>query len=191
MFEELTTFHGHGVALKCWAHWKVLLKWNQKINLTSITSDRQSEQLHYLDSLQGLPYIIGERVLDIGSGAGFPGIPLAIATPTINYTLLEPRRKRVSFLRTVKSRLGLSNVEIIEGRSTDEVKDRYDTVVTRATFATDDDLTNCLKWVNDCGSLVLYRAIDAETLPGAVRKRYTLNKHVRSLDIINKAIHSP
>ena len=190
MFEELTAFHGHDVAHKCWLHWELLLKWNQKINLTAITTARESEELHYLDSLQSLPYLRGKRVLDVGSGAGFPGIPLAISTPTINYTLLEPRRKRVSFLRTVKSRLALSNVEIIEGRSTDEVKERYDTVVTRATFSTGQDLANCLKWVNDSGSLILYRALDAEPLPNAVRKPYTINGHERTLDIINRAIHS-
>ena len=113
----------------------LLLEWNEKFNLTAITEKDEIEEKHFLDSIELAKYfdIKNKTLLDVGSGAGFPGIPLAIVEPSLKITLLESNGKRVTFLREVVKELSLGNVEIIQGRS-EELKSRekYDIVTARA-----------------------------------------------------------
>jgi 16S rRNA (guanine527-N7)-methyltransferase len=94
----------------------LIVKWNKHFNLSGITAIQEMVPLHLLDSLAVLPYLEGERILDIGSGAGLPGIPLAIANPDKNFVLLDSNGKKTRFLFQVKVALELSNVEIINAR---------------------------------------------------------------------------
>jgi 16S rRNA (guanine527-N7)-methyltransferase len=94
----------------------LIVKWNKHFNLSGITAIQEMVPLHLLDSLAVSPYLEGERILDIGSGAGLPGIPLAIANPDKKFVLLDSNGKKTRFLFQVKVALELSNVEIINAR---------------------------------------------------------------------------
>lgn len=117
---------------------KELLKWNRKINLTAIRSEKEILLKHFLDSFSAYPYL-PERcfILDIGSGAGFPGIPLKIVQPTIELTLIDSVRKKVDFQRHVIRILDLKGVEAIHGRVQDkgilrDLGGRFDIILSRA-----------------------------------------------------------
>ena len=95
---------------------RLIVKWNKHFNLSGITAIQEMVPLHLLDSLAISPYLEGERILDIGSGAGLPGIPLAIANPDKNFVLLDSNGKKTRFLFQVKVALELSNVEVVDAR---------------------------------------------------------------------------
>jgi 16S rRNA (guanine527-N7)-methyltransferase len=117
---------------------KELLKWNQKINLTAIRSEKGMVLKHFLDSLSVTPYLPKHSsVLDIGSGAGFPGIPLKIVQPTLEMTLIDSVRKKIDFQRHIIRMLGLKGTEAIHGRVQDKgilqgLGGRFDIVLSRA-----------------------------------------------------------
>jgi len=117
---------------------KELLKWNQKINLTAIRSEKGTVLKHFLDSLSVTPYLPKHSsVLDIGSGAGFPGIPLRIVQPTLEMTLIDSVRKKIDFQRHIIRMLGLKGTEAIHGRVQDKgilqgLGGRFDIVLSRA-----------------------------------------------------------
>ena len=164
-------------------HWQLMLTWNARTNLTAIKTDSEALRKHYADSLimtEILPQT--GHVLDVGSGGGFPGIPLAIACPHLEWTLLEPRQKRVSFLRATVARLGLQNVSIIAGRSDEAPKTSCDMAVTRATFSDVGDARSVLAWLNAGGALYALRALDADAWPGAEAQQYKFGEHVRRID---------
>ncbi len=95
---------------------ELLRRWNRAYNLTAITGPEEMVRRHLLESLRLLPLVEGERVLDVGSGAGVPGMVLAIADPRRAYTLLDARGKRTRFLTQVKLELGLDNVTVVRRR---------------------------------------------------------------------------
>jgi len=115
-----------------------LLKWNQKINLTAIRSERGITLKHFLDSLSVHPYLPQyASILDIGSGAGFPGIPLKIVRPTFEVTLIDSVRKKVDFQRHIIRILHLKGIEVIHGRVQDKgilerLGGRFDFTLSRA-----------------------------------------------------------
>jgi 16S rRNA (guanine527-N7)-methyltransferase len=117
-----------------------LKKWNRAYNLTALKKDEDIIIKHFFDSLLYLK-IIPEgqwNICDIGSGAGFPGIPVAIVRPELNIVLIEPSRKKSAFLRHMKRTLMLNNVEVLEKR-VEDVKDKlFDIAVTRALFSISD-----------------------------------------------------
>jgi len=100
-------------------YYRELIEWNRRVNLTAITEYERVQSLHFLDSLTVLPLLPpgAIRVLDVGSGAGLPGVPIKIARPEIELTLLEARAKKTAFLRHLVSILGLEGVEVITGRA--------------------------------------------------------------------------
>ncbi len=111
-----------------------LMAWNRAYNLTGVKQPLEMVAWHLLDSLSVAPFLHGESVADAGSGAGLPGIPLALACPGRRFTLLESRRKRVSFLRHVVRHLALENVEVAHTRVEDYHNGRgaFDSVAARA-----------------------------------------------------------
>jgi 16S rRNA (guanine527-N7)-methyltransferase len=112
---------------------QLLERWNQTYNLTAIRKFEEMIPLHILDCLAIIPYIKGPRVLDVGSGAGFPGIPIAICHKNLAITLVESSRKRVQFLETVKHELNLKHVTIWNGRIEHYLPDAgFDTITSRA-----------------------------------------------------------
>jgi 16S rRNA (guanine527-N7)-methyltransferase len=115
-----------------------LLKWNQKINLTAIRTEKGIVLKHFLDSLSVNPYLSGAcALLDIGSGAGFPGIPLKIVNAGLEVTLIDSVQKKVAFQRHIIRTLHLTGIEAIHGRVQDpevtqRLKERFDVVISRA-----------------------------------------------------------
>ena len=109
--------------------------WNRRINLTGIKDDRGIVIKHFLDSLFITPLVSeSEEILDVGTGAGFPGIPLKIVKPSLKLTLMEASAKKVGFLKHIRRMLGLRDLNIIKGRA-ESFKGRmsFDKVVSRAT----------------------------------------------------------
>ena len=110
-----------------------LIRWNRAYNLTAARDPERILSHHVLDSLSVLPYLHGERCLDVGSGAGLPGFILALARSDTRWTLLDSKIKKARFLRHVKQTLGADNVEIVQGRVESFMPDQpYDTVIARA-----------------------------------------------------------
>lgn len=110
-----------------------LADWNTRVNLTAIKDPAEAVDKHLLDSLAVLPHLRGLAVADVGSGAGFPGLPLAIADPDRRYALLESTGKKAKFLRHMVARLDLPNVEVVPLRSESYRPPRpFDSVVARA-----------------------------------------------------------
>lgn len=117
---------------------ELLKDWNEKMNLTAITDDEGIITKHFLDSLSAVATDkVSGRVIDIGCGAGFPGLVLKIAKPQIKLTLLDSLNKRITFLKAVCEELDISDVEFIHARAEDfahksEYREGFDTVVSRA-----------------------------------------------------------
>lgn len=119
------------------AHVRELLRWNRSINLTAIEAPEAVGELHLLDSLAIVPLVPeGARVVDVGTGAGFPGLPLAIVRPDVEVDLVDRTEKKVIFLRTVIARLGVANARArhvrLGGRPKQEGLQPYDLAVSRA-----------------------------------------------------------
>lgn len=115
------------------AHLDLVDEWNERMNLTAIRDRPQQVTKHVLDSLSVLPWLRGRRVADVGSGAGFPGIPLAIVRPDLQFALVESTGKKCRFLEHVRDALSLGNVEVVQSRA-EAYKPtvRFDTVLARA-----------------------------------------------------------
>lgn len=114
-------------------HLDLMDEWGQRMNLTAIRDREQQVVKHVLDSLSVRPYLRGARVADVGSGAGFPGLPLALVEPGRHFTLIESTGKKCRFLECVRDTLGLENVEVVQSRAESfRPEERYDTVIARA-----------------------------------------------------------
>jgi len=159
-----------------------LLARNQQLNLTRIVDPAEIERRHLLDSLTcALPALdlltagVAWRALDVGSGGGLPGLPLAIVFPSLQMTLLESASKKADFLREVVLALELARVTVVSARAEDaanqpDLRDRVDLVVARALAPLDVALELCLPFVKPGGLLVLPRGSDLEDqLPAGAR----------------------
>lgn len=139
-----------------------LKKWNEKINLTSLRSDKDITIKHFLDSLTAARFLKDNNVsslLDIGSGGGFPGIPLKIVMPELKVTLLEAIEKKVNFLKHVIRTLGLNNIEAIKGRAEDEeiikaYKTSFDCVISRALSSIKDYINLAEPYIKEKGIIL-------------------------------------
>lgn len=134
-----------------------LKKWSRAYNLTAIKEDRDIVIKHFLDSLLYLTAVPEGRwnICDIGSGAGFPGVPIAIVRPELNIVLNEPSRKKAAFLRHIRRMLFLDNVEVLECR-VEDIRDRlFDIVATRALFSIRDLIKKAKHIVKKDGFFIL------------------------------------
>ncbi len=163
-----------------------LLKWNQKINLTAIRSERGVVLKHFLDSLSVYPYLPERSViLDIGSGAGFPGIPIGIVHPTVEVTLIDSVRKKVDFQRHIIRVLGLRGTEAIHGRAQDkgilsDLRGRFDIILSRAFSDLQALLALSFPFLRQEGKVVAMKGQigpeETRLLGGSERTRYRLQK---------------
>jgi 16S rRNA (guanine527-N7)-methyltransferase len=136
--------------------------WNKRINIIGTDDERQIVINHFLDSITILPFLSeSSRVLDIGSGGGFPGIPLKIVKPSLELTLLDSIQKKVFFMRDVIRSLGLKEIKAIWGRAEDVgngiPRAYFDFVVTRAIGNIDEILDLGVPYLRDGGKIILMR----------------------------------
>lgn len=130
----------------------MLHKWNKAYNLTSVRDPQQMLYTHILDSIVIAPYLKGARYIDVGTGPGLPGIPLAIMCPEKNFVLLDSLGKRVRFMTQVKHELQLPNIEPVQSRVQDHQPDiPFDGVISRAFASLKDMLHWCSHLVDSDG----------------------------------------
>ena len=147
-----------------------MIEMNQVMNLTSITEEDEVILKHFYDSMSVVKYYdfeSGEHVIDVGTGAGFPGIPLAILLPKIQFTLMDSLNKRITFLKNVVEKCGLKNVECIHSRAEELAKDeeyreKYDICVSRAVANLSVLLEYCIPFIKKGGNFISYKSISSE-----------------------------
>lgn len=149
-------------------YYELLVEWNKVMNLTAITELEEVITKHFIDSLlliQVLPDLDLQdyRCIDVGTGAGFPGIPLKIAFPNLKITLLDSLNKRIGFLNEVIQKLNLESIETIHGRAEDygnnrEYREQYDLCVSRAVANMSTLSEYCLPFVKTGGFFVPYKS---------------------------------
>lgn len=140
-----------------------LKKWNKAYNLTAIEEEREIVIKHFIDSLLYL-YFIKDKSLtiaDVGSGAGFPGIPIAIVRPYLKIKLIEPSWKKCAFLKNIKRKLELNNVEIIEAKAED-VSEKFDIVLSRALWSIKDFIEKCSHLLKEGGFFLISKSLKIE-----------------------------
>lgn len=151
-------------------YYKMLIEWNEKINLTAITEFEEVLKKHFLDSIS-IGRILGQNekisILDIGTGAGFPGIPIKIAFPEVEITLMDSLNKRINFLNEVIKELSLNGITAIHGRAEDFAKkdllrEKFDFVVSRAVANLSSLSEFCLPYVKVGGKFISYKSEKAK-----------------------------
>ena len=152
-------------------YYELLIEWNEKINLTALTEPEDVALKHFTDSLMLLRYIAIEKnanlsIIDVGTGAGFPGLVLKIARPDIRLTLLDSLQKRLVFLDTVCQALGLGDVELIHSRAEDgartQLRDSFDIAVSRAVASMNTLCEYDMPYVKIGGRFIAMKGKDAE-----------------------------
>lgn len=151
-------------------YYEILVEWNKVMNLTGITEYQEVVEKHFLDSLSIVKVMDMdqvERVIDVGTGAGFPGIPLKIAFPKLDIVLLDSLNKRIRFLDHVIEELGLEGIRTIHGRAEDFARDgkyreKFDLCVSRAVANLSSLSEYCLPYVKVGGRFVSYKSGDIE-----------------------------
>lgn len=164
---ELTGFHFSDEMIRQFQEfYALLLKWNDKINLVSQGDAASIMEKHVYDSLQYLRWLdSGCRVLDIGSGAGFPGIPVKILQPDLELAVMDSQRKRCNFLREVIRSLGLQKISVLDGRAEDfaspsGLKGQFDRVLFRGFGSLETCLTLGASFLKPKGKIILMKNPD-------------------------------
>ena len=155
-------------------HAREMVLWNKSTNLTSVTDPFEMAVKHYLDSIAAVPYTgRAASLLDAGSGGGFPGIPLKIMLPSLKVTLLDARRKRVSFLKHVIRSLGIAGIDVFNDRL-EQMKDLlppgegFDVIVSRAFSDLEPFAAHALPLLNPGGCIVAYKGKRGKVLENEV-----------------------
>jgi len=189
---------------------KFLISENQKFNLTAITEENEVAIKHFIDSLLPINEIKkGAKVIDVGTGGGFPGVPLKIMRDDIEITLLDSLQKRIKFLEEVSSMLKFSKTKCVHSRAEDYVKlarEKYDVALSRAVAAIPTLAEYLLPYVKVGGYVIMYKGSRAEEelkegqkaikeLGGKVEKILNFNldevDSERKIIVIKKVAHTP
>jgi len=163
-----------GAEAKLLAYLALLDKWNRVYNLTAVRDAERMVSHHLLDSLAAAPFFDGETVLDVGSGGGLPGIPLAIARPELQVTLIDSIAKKTAFLLQAKAELGLANLNVITGRVEDyRPEAQFDVITSRAFSDLKEFVTLTRHLLKPAGRWLAMKGLmpheEIATLPGWVK----------------------
>lgn len=147
-----------------------ILEWNKMVNITSITDPEQFVEKHYLDSLLSVTcseFKRAKRVIDIGTGGGFPGIPLALAAPDKEFLLIDSLNKRIKIINEICAEIGISNVTAIHGRAEElaknkQYREQFDLCVSRAVANLATLAEYCIPFICKGGWFLAYKGPDTE-----------------------------
>ncbi|MDX1573885.1 MAG: 16S rRNA (guanine(527)-N(7))-methyltransferase RsmG [Methylophaga sp.] len=140
----------------------LLTKWNKVYNLTALREPAQMLSKNVLDSLALLPYLDAENLLDVGTGAGLPGIPMAICRPQMAVTLLDSNAKKTRFLQQVKAELKLENITVVHGRVEQVELPKFAIITARAFASVGDIIDLAGRHCDDAGKLILMKGVYPE-----------------------------
>jgi 16S rRNA (guanine527-N7)-methyltransferase len=159
---------------------RLLEKWNRAYNLTAVRDVEQMVPRHLLDSLSVLPYLKGVRAIDIGTGAGLPGLPLALARPDMQFVLLDGNAKKTRFVTQAVHELGLTNVEVVQSPVEDYHPDRlFDTLIARALAAIPDMLNSSRHLYAPQGQLLAMKGVFPQEEIAAVGEGFRVREVVQ------------
>ena len=145
-------------------YYELLTLFNSKFNLTAIIEKGEVFDKHFIDSVAGLKFLSGTKLIDVGSGGGFPAIPLKIADKNLHLTMLEATNKKCEFLSTVCSKLNLDNVMVINGRAEElshkiGYRESYDCCTARAVARLNILVEYCLPFLKIGGKFIVYKSL--------------------------------
>ena len=167
---------------------RLLAEWNEKMNLTAITDPREVAEKHFADSLAALSYLKpGMAVIDVGTGAGFPGVPLLIMMPELDLTLVDSLQKRLTFLDVLLKELGLQ-ANLVHGRAEDLgqnrlYRERFDAATSRAVANLPVLLELTTPFVKVGGTAIAYKGDGTEELKNARSAAFLLHVQLHSVDL--------
>jgi 16S rRNA (guanine527-N7)-methyltransferase len=169
---------------------ELLEKWNKTYNLTAVRDPEQMVPRHLLDSLSVLPYLQGPRVLDIGTGAGLPGIPLALAQPDMEFTLLDSNAKKTRFATQALHELGLKNVVVVQERVEKfHPAQKFDTLIARAFASIPDMLAGSRHLCAASGRFLVMKGVFPQEELAAVTNGYRAEVKVLTIPGLDAARH--
>ncbi len=184
-------------------YYKTLIEYNSAFNITTITDREEVYLKHFVDSVVNVELLKSGKLLDVGSGGGFPAIPIKILRPDLDVTLVEATGKKCNFLNVVIDRLNLKNIRVINGRAeelsrTQEFRESYDICTARAVARLNVLCEYCMPFVKVGGTFLAYKGNADEEVTGAQNavkllggklddvKKYLLNGDNRALVYIDK-----
>ena len=167
---------------------RLLAEWNEKMNLTAITDPVEVAEKHFADSLAALPYLKPSMaIIDVGTGAGFPGIPLLIMMPELQLTLADSLQKRLTFLDALLKELGLQ-ADLVHGRAEDLgqnrlYRERFDAALSRAVASLPVLLELTTPFLKVGGAAIAYKGDGAEEMKNARSAAFLLHVALRQVDL--------